>query len=101
MRMGNAKLDCGFTVFTLIELLIVIAIIAILASLLLPALSAAREKGKDISCRNNLKQLGLAFQFYFLYVSFVTLGAVHIASLKNSAGREKETGRVKLLMRNE
>lgn len=64
MRMGNAKLDCGFTVFTLIELLIVIAIIAILASLLLPALSAAREKGKDISCRNNLKQLGLAFQFY-------------------------------------
>ena len=50
--------------FTLIELLVVIAIISLLVSLLLPAVQGAREAARRTSCRNNLKQIGLALHNY-------------------------------------
>jgi prepilin-type N-terminal cleavage/methylation domain-containing protein len=68
------------TGFTLIELLVVIAIIAILIALLLPAVQQAREAARRSSCKNNMKQIGLALHNY------------HDTHLKFPAGRYSLNG---------
>ena len=50
--------------FTLVELLVVIAILALLIAILLPALSLARAKGRELTCLNNLKQLQICAKLY-------------------------------------
>lgn len=74
--------------FTLIELLVVIAIIAILAAMLLPALSAARERAKCSNCVSKLKNLGIAAQLYgddfASYIPGASLGYASAMDLRNA-----------------
>src|SRR5271170_3720942 len=61
MKLNREHSSAGFT---LIELLVVIAIIAILAAMLLPALSAAKQRAQAIQCLSNERQLLLAWVMY-------------------------------------
>ena len=85
VRDGNRKRG-----FTLIELLVVIAIIAILIALLLPAVQQAREAARRSTCKNNLKQFGIALHNY--HEAFTLFPPAHIRTQSAFPGTGALTG---------
>tara|TARA_Y100000589_G_scaffold259047_2_gene248532 strand:- start:549 stop:1271 length:723 start_codon:yes stop_codon:yes gene_type:complete len=74
--------------FTLIELLVVISIISILIAILLPALRAAREQSKTLSCLSNMKQIGLCFTMYQTnFREFFPPPTINAPTTQNAGGK--------------
>jgi prepilin-type N-terminal cleavage/methylation domain-containing protein/prepilin-type processing-associated H-X9-DG protein len=78
--------------FTLVELLVVVAIIATLIGLLLPAVQAARESARGLTCKNQLKQVGLAFQTHHAALNAFPTGGNEWWTPPNFLGGKPATG---------